>query len=89
MAFGKKTFTARPKYPDDGAVNARYRAAKPKKSDAPASAGKKKDAAELKKAAAGKIKSQAAESKAVPKRSTAKKNTDEKGAEKKASGSKK
>ena len=84
MALGKKTFTARAKYPDDGAVNARYRAVKPKKSDAPASAGKKKEGAAPKTPAA-KTKSDA-EAKAAPKKITDKKAADGKAAEKKAAG---
>ena len=45
MTRVKETFTAKLRYQDDGAVNARYRVAKPKKKDTPDSGAKKKDAA--------------------------------------------
>jgi len=71
--MAKETFTARPKYPDDGAVNARYRAAKSGKGEAQLSGGKTKEGAALKKTAAKSAGKQTVEKKAADKKTTDKK----------------
>lgn len=83
MTRVKETFTAKLRYQDDGAVNARYRVAKPKKKDTPDSGAKKKDAAPRKAKASDQENKAAVRGKAAEKKPTEKKTAEKKPAEKK------